>query len=71
MNHLLELALHTAKKGGDWDGDFFVVPATNEAERFGLAPGRYFMYNGLKPDGTPPLAFTRPGHIAGGDLLLH
>jgi hypothetical protein len=43
VNHLLELALRTANKSGDWDGVWFIVPASRAAERFGLKHGRYYV----------------------------
>jgi hypothetical protein len=64
MNHLLELALRTARKGL-WNGRRFVVPDTFAARRFGLKPGRYFIsqYRGV--------ALTVFQTTIAGDLLLH
>ena len=67
MNHLLELALRTAKKSGDWNGTWFIVPFTQEAKRFGLKPGRYFMQPSL--GNLPARSFFQ--NERRGDLRLH
>jgi len=66
VNHLLELALRTAKKSGDWFSLFFIVPHSREAERFGLVPGRYFLQPSL---GNLPARATFQ-NVHAGDLLL-
>ena len=44
INHLLDFALHL---GSDISKHAFRVPATPEARRFGLPPGRYLVLNGI------------------------
>ena len=64
-NHLLELGLRTARKGG-WESNRFIVPETQEGKRFGVPPGRYLMSH---RDGA--IIRTACQATLGGDLLLH